>query len=149
MDNKNEEVIELVNHLKFWFDEKINTISGAANSDAKTISFTGLDGSETANIEGRDKNMFLLGMRSALHCLGNFPIEMTSQDGSTLIATNDSNRLEFLVSNRLRVEKWNVGAGTEKYFVYNDEDELVSQDFTSRDAIDLAIQKYETPDEEE
>ncbi|WP_238797018.1 hypothetical protein [Acinetobacter pittii] len=149
MDNKNEEVVELVNHLKFWFDEKINTISGAANSDAKTISFTGNGGDEFANIEGRDKDMFLLGMRSALHCLGNFPIEMTAQDGSTLIATNDSNRLQFLISNRLRVEKWNVGAGTEKYFVYNDEDELVSQDFTGRDAIDSAIQKFTTPDEEE
>ncbi len=149
MDNKNEHVVELVNHLKFWFDEKVNTISGAANSDAKTISFTANGGNEFANIEGRDKDMFLLGMRAALHGLGVFPIEMTASDGSSLIATNDSNRLEFLISNRLRVEKWNVGAGTEKYFVYNDEDELVSQEFTGRDAIDLAIQKFDTPDEEE
>lgn len=149
MDNKNEHVVELVNHLKFWFDEKVNTISGAANSDAKTISFTANGGDEFANIEGRDKDMFLLGMQAALHGLGAFPIEMTASDGSSLIATNDSNRLEFLISNRLRVEKWNVGAGTEKYFVYNDEDELVSQEFTGRDAIDLAIQKYESPEEEE
>lgn len=148
MDNKND-VVELVNHFKFWFDEKVNTISSAANSNAQTIYFTAKSDEEIASLNGRDKDMFLLGMRSALHCLGSFPIELNAPDGSTLLATNDSNRLEFLIANRLRVEKWNVGAGTEKYFVYNDEDELVSQDFTSRDAIDLAVQKYETPDEEE
>ncbi|ENX58172.1 hypothetical protein F902_02572 [Acinetobacter higginsii] len=147
MDKQQEEFVAVINNFKEWFDEVVNTITGAADSGAKTISFTANGGDEVANIEGRDKDMFLLGMKSAVQCIGKFPFSLTDADDVSLISTNDSNRLEFLITNRLRVEKWCVGQGTEKYFVYNDEDELVAQGFTSREAIDLAIQKYEAPEE--
>lgn len=147
MDKQQDKFVAVINNFKEWFDETVGTITNAAESDAKTISFTAGSGEEFANIEGRDKDMFLLGMKSAVHCIGKFPYTMTDADDVSLITTNDSNRLEFLITNRLRVEKWCVGQGAEKYFVYNDEDELVAQDFTSREAIDQAIQKYEAPEE--
>ena len=142
MKNQKDNSVEVVNFFKSWFDEIVNTITGAAESDAKTISFTAA-GEEFANIKGRDKDMFLLGMKSAVHCIGKFPFSMTGADGASLIETSDSQRLEFLIQNRLRIEKWNIAPETEKYYVYNDEDDLVADAFTSREAIDLAIQKYE------
>lgn len=145
MDNKQDEVVLLVNHFKEWFDEKTNTLAGAANSNAETISFTENGGNEFAKISGRDKNMFLLGMRQAVLSLGDFPISMTDTGGHSLIATNDSNRLEFLIENRLRVEKWNTSPETVIYIVRDDSDDLVTQDFTAREAIDLAIKKYQEP----
>lgn len=147
MDKQQDQFVAVINNFKEWFDEKVSVITNAAESDAKTISFTVDGGEEFANIEGRDKDMFLLGMKAAVHSIGKFPFTMTDADDVSLITTNDSNRLEFLISNRLRVEKWCVGQGVEKYFIYNDEDELVAQDFTSREAIDQAIQKYEVPEE--
>lgn len=142
MKNQKDNSVEVVNFFKSWFDEKVNTITGAANSGAESISFTA-DGEEFANIKGRDKDMFLLGLKASIHCIGKFPISMTAADGISLIETSDSQRLEFLIQNRLRIEKWNIAPETEKYYVYNDEDDLVADAFTSREAIDLAIQKYE------
>lgn len=142
MDKEQEKVVELINYLKEWFDEKINTIKGAAESDALKISFTSGD-KEFANIAGRDKDMFLPGLKTSTTVLGDFPISMTAPDGHSLITTSDSNRLEFLIENRLRIERWNV-AEERQYFVFNEDDEVIAQDFTSREAIDLAIQKYKS-----
>lgn len=142
-DQKN--AVEVVVYFKEWFDEKINTILGAADSNAKQVSFASAD-KEFANITGRDKDMFLLGMRSSAISLGEFPISMT-EDGISILPTSDSKRLEFLIENRLRVERWNTAPDSVIYVVYNDDDEAVAKDFTSREAIDLAIKKYDTAEE--
>lgn len=146
MDNQETQTIQLVNHFKEWYDEKINTITGFSESGVKSISFTENEGEEFANITGRDKDMFLLGLKISLDIIGAFPISMTDANDLSLIDTTDSNRLQFLTENRLRVEKWNTAPSTTQYYVYNDEDSLVSQDFTMRDAIDLAIEKYTAQD---
>lgn len=140
------QVIKTIEYLKNWFEQGVNTINGAANSDAESVKIQGADDEDVIEITGRDKNMFLAGLTTAGSLFGKFPISIDTPIGSLEITT-DSKRLEFLINNRLRVEKWCVGQGTEKFFVYNDEDELVAQDFISREAIDLSIQKYETPEE--
>lgn len=90
MENQQNQFIAVINNFKEWFDEVVSTITGAANSDSKTISFTANGGEEFAKIEGRDKDMFLLGMKSAVQCIGKFPFTMTGADEVSLITTNDS-----------------------------------------------------------
>ena len=85
--------------------------------------------------------MFLAGLKTAGSVFGKFPISIDTPDGQYEM-TSDSKRLEFLISNRLRVEQWNTAPNSIKYFVYNDEDDLVAEDFTSREAIDKAMQTY-------
>lgn len=53
----------------------------------------------------------------------------------------DENRLEFLVENRLRVERWNTSPCIELYYVMNDDDTSIAQHADLYTAIDLAIEK--------
>lgn len=52
---------------------------------------------------------------------------------------NEANRLDFLITNRLRVEKWNTSPLTELYYVMDSDDVSIAQDQDSRAAIDKAI----------
>lgn len=135
------QVIKTIEYLRNWFETGINTINGAADSSAKSIKLTGGDITEEIEITGRDKNMFLAGLKTAGSVFGKFPISIDTPDGQYEM-TSDSKRLEFLISNRLRVEQWNAAPNSIKYFVYNDEDDLVAKNFTSREAIDKAMQTY-------
>lgn len=51
-----------------------------------------------------------------------------------------SKHLEFLVENRLRVEKWNTSPCQELYYVMNDEDVAIAQHQDMSTAIDMAIE---------
>ncbi len=51
-----------------------------------------------------------------------------------------SKYLEFLVENRLRVEKWNTSPCQELYYVMNDEDVAIAQHQDMSTAIDMAIE---------
>lgn len=51
-----------------------------------------------------------------------------------------SKYLEFLVENRLRVEKWNTSPCKELYYVMNDEDVAIAQHQDMSTAIDMAIE---------
>lgn len=53
--------------------------------------------------------------------------------------SKDTERLNFLIENRVRVEKWNVSPIQERYFVYDDDDELIADELTGRRAIDKAM----------
>lgn len=55
----------------------------------------------------------------------------------------DSIRLDFLLENRIRVEKWNTNPSTQFYFVMNEDDESVAKALDGREAIDKAIQHFE------
>ncbi|RZG77751.1 hypothetical protein [Acinetobacter sp. WCHAc060025] len=133
--------IETITYLKNWFESCVNTINGAADSDAQSVKLQGGDGKDDIEITGRDKNMFLAGLKTAGSFFGKFPISIDTPEGSFEITT-DSKRLEFLVQNRLRVEKWNTTPNHIEYFVYDDEDKVIAQDFTHRDAIDKAMESY-------
>ena len=52
----------------------------------------------------------------------------------------DSTRLDFLLENRIRVEKWNTNPSTQFYSVMNEDDESIAKALDGRDAIDEAIQ---------
>ncbi|MGE4314585.1 hypothetical protein [Acinetobacter sp.] len=139
--SEKSQVIKTIEYLKNWFETGVNTINGAADSDAQTVKLHGGDTEDVIEITGRDKNMFLAGLKTAGLLFGEFPISIDTPEGSFEITT-DSKRLEFLIQNRLRVEKWNTGPNCIEYFVYNDEDEVIAQDFTHRDAIDNAMATY-------
>lgn len=139
-DNESQ-IIKTIEYFKNWFEEGINTINGAADSDAESVRLQGGDGKDEIEITGRDKNMFLAGLKTAGSLFGKFPISIDTPKGPFEITT-DSKRLEFLIQNRLRTEKWNVNPTTAKYFVYNDEDCSIAEDFTHRGAIDKAMEKY-------
>lgn len=139
--SEESQVIKTIEYLKNWFETGVNTINGAADSDAQTVKLHGGDSEDVIEITGRDKNMFLAGLKTAGSLFGKFPISIDTPEGSFEITT-DSKRLEFLIQNRLRVEKWNTSPNRIEYFVYNDEDEVIAQDFTHRDAIDNAMATY-------
>ncbi len=141
LNAEESQVIKTIEYLKNWFETGINTINGAADLDVKTVKLQGDDATDEVEITGRDKNMFLAGLKTAGLLFGKFPISIDTPEGPFEITT-DSKRLEFLVQNRLRVEKWNTGPNCIKYFVYTDDDEVLAEDFTHRDAIDEAMKTY-------
>ena len=51
----------------------------------------------------------------------------------------ESTRLDFLLENRIRVEKWNTNPSSEFYFVMNEDDVSIAKAKDGRDAIDEAI----------
>lgn len=53
----------------------------------------------------------------------------------------ESTRLDFILENRIRVEKWNTNPSTQFYFVMNEDDESIAKELDGRDAVDAAI-KY-------
>lgn len=55
----------------------------------------------------------------------------------------DSTRLDFILENRIRVEKWNTNPSTQFYFVMNENDESIAKELDGRDAIDEAIKYFE------
>ena len=55
----------------------------------------------------------------------------------------DSTRLDFLMENRIRVEKWNTNPSTQFYFVMNEDDESIAKELDGRDAVDAAIKYFE------
>lgn len=55
----------------------------------------------------------------------------------------DSARLDFIMENRIRVEKWNTNPSTQYYFVMNEDDESIAKELDGRDAIDAAIKFFE------
>lgn len=55
----------------------------------------------------------------------------------------DSLRLDFILENRIRVEKWNTNPSTEFYFVMNEDDESIAKELNGRDAVDAAIKYFE------
>lgn len=57
--------------------------------------------------------------------------------------TTDSQRLDFLIDNRLHVEKWYRTPATITYQVTSHNDECISQDRNSRKAIDKAMAEFQ------
>lgn len=53
----------------------------------------------------------------------------------------ETNRLDFLVENRLRVERWNTSPSAQFYYVMNDEDVSIVHHENLRTAVDLAMKK--------
>lgn len=53
----------------------------------------------------------------------------------------ESTRLDFLLENRIRIEKWHTNPSSEFYFVMNEDDESIAKAKDGRDAIDQAIQQ--------
>ena len=47
--------------------------------------------------------------------------------------------MDFLLENRIRVEKWNTNSSSEFYFVMNEDDVSIAKAKDGRDAIDEAI----------
>lgn len=58
-------------------------------------------------------------------------------------------RLDFLVENRLRVERWNTSPFAEFYYVMNDEDVSITQHEDLRTAVDLAMEQLKKEEEEQ
>ena len=57
----------------------------------------------------------------------------------------DTDRLEFLMENRIRIEKWHTNPATEFYYVMNEDGESVARELTGREAIDAAMAEYGYP----
>ena len=55
----------------------------------------------------------------------------------------ESTRLDFILENRIRVEKWNTNPSTQFYFVMNEDDESIAKELDGRDAVDAAIKYFE------
>jgi hypothetical protein len=55
----------------------------------------------------------------------------------------DSTRLDFILENRIRVEKWSTNPSTQYYFVMNEDDESIAKELDGRDAVDAAIKYFE------
>ena len=55
----------------------------------------------------------------------------------------ESTRLDFLLENRIRIEKWNTNPSSEFYFVMNEDDESIAKAKDGRDAIDEAMKTFE------
>ena len=49
----------------------------------------------------------------------------------------------FILENRIRVEKWNTNPSTQFYFVMNEDDESIAKELDGRDAVDAAIKYFE------
>lgn len=56
---------------------------------------------------------------------------------------SESTRLDFILENRIRVEKWNTNPSTQYYFVMNEDDESIAKELDGRDAVDAAIKYFE------
>ncbi|WP_111861194.1 hypothetical protein [Acinetobacter sp. CFCC 10889] len=135
----NSDITQVIETLKDWFDESINTINGAADSDIQTLKLENRNG--TIEITGRDKDMFLAGLKAAGGMFGKFPIILDTPNGEYEITT-DSKRLQFLIENRYRVERWNTTPDQVKFYVYNDDDEVIAEAYTARESIDQAIAEH-------
>ena len=107
LTKEESQVLKTIEYLQNWFETGINTINDAANSGAESVKLEGGDGADTIELTGRDKNIFLAGLKTAGSLFGKFPISVDTPEGPFEIST-DSKRLEFLVQNRLRVEQWNT-----------------------------------------
>lgn len=59
----------------------------------------------------------------------------------------ESTRLDFLLENRIRVEKWNTNPSSEFYFVMNEYGESIAKAKDGRDAIDEAMATFEDESE--
>jgi uncharacterized membrane-anchored protein len=55
----------------------------------------------------------------------------------------ESTRLDFLLENRIRVEKWNTNPSSQFYFVMNEDGESIAKAKDGRDAIDGAMATFE------
>ncbi len=55
----------------------------------------------------------------------------------------ESTRLDFILENRIRVEKWNTNPFTQFYLVMNEDDESIAKELDGRDAVDAAIKYFE------
>lgn len=51
----------------------------------------------------------------------------------------ESTRLDFLLENRIRIEKWNTNPSSQFYFVMNEDGESIARAMDGRDAIDEAM----------
>lgn len=51
----------------------------------------------------------------------------------------ESTRLDFMLENRIRVEKWHTNPSSEFYFVMNEDGESIAKAKDGRDAIDEAM----------
>ena len=60
LNAEESKVIETITYLKNWFESCVNTINGAADSDAKTVKLQGDDATDEVEITGRDKICSLL-----------------------------------------------------------------------------------------
>ncbi|WP_336148237.1 hypothetical protein [Acinetobacter ursingii] len=64
-------------------------------------------------------------------------IDLARQDLEQI--QTESTRLDFMLENRIRVEKWNTNPSSEFYFVMNEDDESIAKAKDGRDAIDEAM----------
>lgn len=55
----------------------------------------------------------------------------------------ESTRLDFLLENRIRVEKWHTNPSSEFYFVMNEDGESIAKAKDGRDAVDEAMATFE------
>ncbi|HHP0395497.1 TPA: hypothetical protein ACRZS6_000894 [Acinetobacter baumannii] len=55
---------------------------------------------------------------------------------------SDTKRLDFLIENRLKVEKWYRGPSNVVFHVIDEDDECLAQDHDSRVAIDKAMDSH-------
>ena len=72
-------------------------------------------------------------------------IELAKKDLAQI--QTDSTRLDFLLENRIRVEKWNTNPSTEFYFVMNEDEESIAKALDGREAVDEAIQYFKETSE--
>lgn len=61
----------------------------------------------------------------------------------------ESSRLDFLVENRLRVERWNTSPCIQLYYVMNDDDVSITHHEDLRTAVDLAMEQLKREIEEQ
>lgn len=59
----------------------------------------------------------------------------------------ESTRLDFMLENRIRIEKWNTNPSTQLYFVMNEDGESIAKAKDGRDAIDEAMATFEDDSE--
>lgn len=55
----------------------------------------------------------------------------------------ESTRLDFLLENRILVEKWHTNPSSEFYFVMNEDGESIAKAKDGRDAVDEAMATFE------
>lgn len=55
----------------------------------------------------------------------------------------ESTRLDFLLENRIRIEKWHTNPSSEFYFVMDEDGESIAKAKNGREAIDEAMKTFE------
>jgi hypothetical protein len=79
LTSEESKVIETITYLKNWFESCVNTINGAADSDAQSVKLQGGNDKDDIEITGRDKNMFLAGLKTAGSLLENSQSQLIHQ----------------------------------------------------------------------